>query len=150
MGKKSNLRPFVEGIIGTSLSDDEAYAFELEDLMGRACLLNVVHEEKNGNTYANIHNASPLPKSLKAPEMVNEAKVIDVDSASAAEIDALPTFIKDKIVSSEEYQLRFNPEYLGAAADAPEPPAEEEGKSLAKRNRPSVVKDQLEADEEAF
>jgi hypothetical protein len=59
MGKKSNLRPFVEGVIGTGLSDDEAYAFDLEDLLGRACPLNVVHAEVGDNIYANIHSASP-------------------------------------------------------------------------------------------
>jgi hypothetical protein len=34
MGKKSHLRPFVEGILGIALSDDEAYAFDIEKLLG--------------------------------------------------------------------------------------------------------------------
>src|SRR5882757_45935 len=61
-GAKGNLRPFIEGFIGTKLHDDEAYNFNLEDLLGEACLLNVVHTEKDGNTYSNIQGASPLPK----------------------------------------------------------------------------------------
>ena len=35
---------------------------------GPECLLTVVHEERNGNTYANILNASALPKGMEAPE----------------------------------------------------------------------------------
>src|SRR5258708_7785057 len=66
-GAKGHLRPFVEGFIGTKLHDDEAYNFNLEELLGDVCLLNVVHTEKDGNTYANIQGASPLPKGMTAP-----------------------------------------------------------------------------------
>jgi hypothetical protein len=130
MGQKSHLRPFVEGFIGTALSDDEAYAFDIEELLGEACLLNVVHETKEGTTYANIHSATQLPKSMKAPELFNEAKVIDVNSAPLAEIDALPDFLKDKMKSSEEYVARI-----------------QGGDSMAKLNRPPRIAKELGARE---
>lgn len=67
MGEKANLRKTVEGLLGTALQDDEAAAFELEDLLGKPCLLNVVHAEaQNGKTYARIKGASPLPKGMTA------------------------------------------------------------------------------------
>src|ERR1043166_2484583 len=72
MGRKSNLRPFVEGILGASLHDEEAYNFDLEQLLGEPCLLNVVHDEKNGNVYANVTGASPLPRGMNAPGLYNE------------------------------------------------------------------------------
>lgn len=109
MGKKASLRAFVEGFGGTALHDDEAYAFDLEKLIGDACLLNVVHTEKDGNTYANIAGASPLPKGMTAPELVNQAKLIDINSTSFEEIDALPEFLRDKMKSSEEYEARLRP-----------------------------------------
>jgi hypothetical protein len=37
-------------MIGTALFDEEAYNFNFKDLLGRECLLNVVHEEKNGTS----------------------------------------------------------------------------------------------------
>jgi hypothetical protein len=89
MGKKASLRSFVEGFGGTALHDDEAYNFDLEKLLGEACLLNVVHTERDGNTYANIAGASPLPKGMDAPTLVNEAKLIDVNSTPFEEINAL-------------------------------------------------------------
>lgn len=67
-GKKGHLRPFVEGMIGTLLHDEQAYNFDIEQLLRKACLLNVVHEEKNGSIYANIASASPLPRGMSAPE----------------------------------------------------------------------------------
>jgi hypothetical protein len=108
MGAKSNLRPFVEGFIGTKLSDEEAYGFDLEDLLGEACLLNVVHAEVGENVYANINSATPLVKGMEAPALFNEKAVVDVDTATEEEIDALPDFLKEKMRSSEEYAMKQN------------------------------------------
>lgn len=107
LGKKANLRKLVEGMIGVSLTDDEAYAFDIEQLIGTACLLNVVHTTKDQNTYANIQGASPLPKGMDAPPLFNEAKIVDVDSATLEQIDALPDWVKDKFKMSDEFDKRF-------------------------------------------
>jgi hypothetical protein len=103
-GSKGNLRPFVDGMTGTKMVDGESP--DLEALLGEACLLNVVHTEKDGNTYANIQGASPLPKGMTVPEMVNEKRLIDINSTPWAEINALPDFILKKMYSSEECENR--------------------------------------------
>jgi hypothetical protein len=51
-GQKAALHAFVEGMTGTKILDKEWP--DLEALLGDACLLNVVHESKGDNTYANI------------------------------------------------------------------------------------------------
>jgi hypothetical protein len=103
-GAKGNLRPFVDGMTGTKMIDGENP--DLEALLGDACLLNVVHTEKDGNTYANIQGASPLPKGMTAPELVNETRLIDINSTPWDEINALPDFIIKKMNSSEEFSNR--------------------------------------------
>ena len=72
-------------------------------------MLTVLHEEKNGNTYANIASASPVPKSMEAgvPELHNEKKLVDVETSTIEEIDALPDFLRDKMKSSIEFANRF-------------------------------------------
>jgi hypothetical protein len=55
---------------GSKILDDEWP--DLEALLGQVCLLNVVHTAKDGVTYANVRNASPLPKGMDAPELFNE------------------------------------------------------------------------------
>ena len=122
MGKKSNLRPFVESYIGTTLSDEEAYGFDLEDLLGMSCLLNVVHAEKGDKVFANIKSASPLPKGMEAPELFNEKVVIDVDTTPFDQIEQLPDFIKDKMKSSEEYRERVAKNQDAGVAPAEEAP----------------------------
>lgn len=107
MGRKANLRKLIEGMLGVSLYDEEAASFDLEGILGRACLLNVVHTEgTNGVTYANVQGASPLPRGLEAPEMVNEAKLIDINTVDIAAIEELPEFIKEKMYASDEYAAR--------------------------------------------
>jgi hypothetical protein len=66
-------------------------------------LLNVVHTEKEGNTYANIQGASPLPKGMEAPELFNTTRSIDINSTPWDVINALPDFILKKMYSSEEF-----------------------------------------------
>ena len=80
MGAKSNLRPIVEGIIGTSLSDEEAYAFDLETLVGKTCQLTVVHKPSadGTKTYSNITSTAPLMKGIEVPEPFNDAVIQDV------------------------------------------------------------------------
>src|SRR4051794_3684689 len=106
MGKKSNLRKLVEGMSGISLHDDEAYNFDFDALLGQECLLNVVHNERDGNIYANIQGASPLPKGMTAPELVNEKRFIDVNELTEEQLATLPEFLQEKIKSSIEWANR--------------------------------------------
>ena len=106
MGAKANLRKLVEGIIGTGLLDEEAGFFDLTELMGMTCMLNVVHKtSKMGSTYAQIQSAAPLPKGIKAPEAINEPFILDYnDNWSVEKLESLPEFLRTKIYSTPEYQ----------------------------------------------
>lgn len=108
MAEKGHLRPFIEGMIGTALTDEEAGTFKVWEQLGNPCLLSVIHEksEKNGNTYANIHSAAPLPKGMEAPEQVNESRLVDVETITEEELFALPEFIRNKMETSEEWKAR--------------------------------------------
>lgn len=101
---KGNLRPFIDGMTGTKMTDDESP--DLEALLGEPCLLNVIHQVKGDITYANIQNASPLPRGMDAPALFNSARTLDINSIPFDELDALPEFIQKKMKSSEEYSAR--------------------------------------------
>lgn len=109
MHEKSNLRPFVEGVIGVQLKDEEASAFDIEDLLGKSFLVTVVHNvsKANGKTYANIATAAPLMKGMEAPTPINDQVILDVRTMKHEEIDTLPQFLQDKIKVSYEYKNRF-------------------------------------------
>lgn len=109
MGKKSNLRPIVEGIVGTALLDHEAEYFDVTELVGMACMLNVVHVKKGDKTYANIHSTAPLPKGVEAPPAFNKPMVLDYEENwSEEKFTSLPEWIQEKMKSSHNYREKFN------------------------------------------
>jgi len=59
IGEKSNLRKFVRGILGRDLTKAELSDFDTESLMGKPAHVVVVHEHKDGETYANIAACTP-------------------------------------------------------------------------------------------
>lgn len=104
-GTKSKLRPLLETWRGKAFSnDDEAWDFDISKVLGRECLATVVHTEKGENTYANITTVTQVPEGMTVPEQINPSKLLDYDNFDQQLFDTLPDFLKEKIVSSEQYQ----------------------------------------------
>lgn len=79
--------------------------YDIEKLLGKACLVTVVHKAgKEGKVYANIGNCTVLPKGMTCPPAINEPKVLNYDNFDKEYFTTLPTFIQDKIRSSQEYK----------------------------------------------
>lgn len=104
MGEKANLRKLVEGMVGTSLHDEEAFAFDVESLVGMPCLITIKHRtSKAGKARAEIASASKLMKNQTAPAQVNPSKILSFSAWNEELFNAQPEFIKEKIKSSKEY-----------------------------------------------
>lgn len=114
MAPKANLRRIVEGMIGTALNDGEADAFDVETLVGMACLLTIKHKTaaSSGKVRAEIASVSTLMKRQTAPDQVNPSRILTFGSWNEEVFNALPEFLKDKIRSSEEYKFKFSPSTL--------------------------------------
>lgn len=103
----AKLRGIIEGMVG-KLSDQEADEFNLHDLQGKVCMLNVVHTvAKNGKTYANVSGTSPLPKAVKdVPEALNAPLYFDYGDFDEATYARIPQWIKNKMAESKEMKER--------------------------------------------
>lgn len=120
MGAKANLRKLIEGIVG-KMSDEVAYKFEIDDLLGKVCLLNIVHKtSKNGKERAEIATASPLVDGMEAPAQVNPTQKLTYETWDAALFIKLPQFLRDKMISSKEFKEKFG----GATVTASQPKVE--------------------------
>jgi hypothetical protein len=106
MGPKANLRKFVEGMIGTALKDEEADGFDVETLVGKACLINVSHTKKGDKTYVNVMSASPLIKGMEAPAQFNPSMILTYQKWDSDVYETLPNFIKDKMATTPEMATR--------------------------------------------
>lgn len=109
MGSKANLRKIVEGMLGVALTDEEAYNFDVESLVGKACLITIKHKvSKAGNTRDEIATVSPLMEGQDAPPQVNPSKILSYGNWDEKIYDSLPTFLKEKIQTSAQYQRMFS------------------------------------------
>lgn len=114
LGKKSNLRPFLEGWRGRPFTDEELAKFDISVLAGQPCLMNIIHEVKEGKTYANIQSVMKLPKAMgDCPPAHNKVIALSLDSDfNKQDYDRLPEWIRKKIEVTREYR--------SLTSDAPE------------------------------
>ena len=96
MNEKATLRKHLEGWRGKTFTDDEAAAFDVSSLLGKACMLSVIEKESGGKTYSNITGMAKLPKGFTATEAENPLLYYDADSGQA-DYDALPKWLREKI-----------------------------------------------------
>jgi hypothetical protein len=76
LNEKSNFRKFLRGMYGRDLTKQEMEDFDTEMLIGKPAQLVVVHEHKEGETYANIVACTPdrSGEPLKASDTFIRAK----------------------------------------------------------------------------
>lgn len=110
MHEKAALSKDLESWRGKAFTDEERAGFDLKNVLGKPCLLNVIHETKDGNTYANIASISQVPKGMTVKPAVNPIVEFSLAEFSQSAFDALPDFLKEKI--------RLSPEYAHATSGA--------------------------------
>lgn len=105
MAPKSKLLPLVEGMIGTSLPEEEAYNFDHETLVGMECLVSIKHKtSKKGTVYPIIASTSRLMKGQTCKEAYNPYKILTYEKWDEAYFQSLPDFIKAAMMTSAEYK----------------------------------------------
>ena len=106
LSERATLRQDLASWRGRDFTQEELAAFDLRNIVGASCLINVIHKESNGKTYANISSIVALPKSMKKASLNEPPIVFDLDTDDLAIIDKLPSWIGDIIKKSETYLAR--------------------------------------------
>lgn len=75
--EKAALRKDLESWRGRAFSDTELEGFDVEVLLGKPCLLNVIQENKAGKTYSNVTSIMKLPKSMQPLTVRDYVRVVD-------------------------------------------------------------------------
>ena len=103
MGGKANLRKDVEKMIGTTLTDDEAGAFDVFSLVGMDSMIQIANKEsKQGKTYALVQAIMKVPKGMVCPDAVNAPVTFNTAEWNQGVFESLPKFIQEKINQSHE------------------------------------------------
>lgn len=111
MGDKANLRKMLESWRGKGFSVDEAKSFDITALIGKTCMVNIIHvpsKKDPSRIYSKIGSVSSVPKGLTVPPQVNPTFVLSYDDFSYDKFNSLPDFIKDKMKTSSEFQALNN------------------------------------------
>lgn len=75
--EKAGLRKDLESWRGRPFTPAELEGFDVEAVLNVACMLNVIHNVKDGSTYANVAAIMKLPKGVQAPNARDYVRVCD-------------------------------------------------------------------------
>jgi hypothetical protein len=105
LNDKANLKKDLESWLGRGVTEQEQKeGFSLGTLLGKPCLLSIIHAESNGKTYANIAAVMSVPKGTKVPDQSNPAVSYDVENGKDAVFEKLPEWIRTMIEQSKEFK----------------------------------------------
>lgn len=104
LGEKSNLRRDLQAWRGQPFTSEELQGFNLLKILNKPCQLQIIKEEKNGNTYNNISSIMALPKGMTI-KMLEETSHFDVEDVETwKNWGKIPSWIQDKIKKADNYQ----------------------------------------------
>lgn len=107
LADKANLRRDLKSWRGKDFTAMEAENFDVTKLLGVPCMLNIIHVESKKDAtkiYEAIGSISPMPKGLTCPPQINPTFVFDFENYDVQKFNSLPQFIKEQIVTSNEFK----------------------------------------------
>lgn len=91
---------------GRPFDPAELEGFELKNIVGKPCMVTVVHNTKETTsgktTYANVNSVAGVIKGMQVPDQIHPSVIYDMDNHDQDVFDALPEYIQNTIAKSEE------------------------------------------------
>jgi hypothetical protein len=109
LNKKATLRQFLESWRGRAFSDTELAGFDLKNLIGVNCQLNIIHSNRNGKTYADVASATPLLKGTEKRVLTNPPLFFSFDDNMELP-EHMPDWVVERIQKSAEITGRSGPD----------------------------------------
>ena len=105
-GPKSPLIKLLTSWRGKAFTPEEFDDFDLRKVLGKACLVNVVHTEKEGVIYANVENVTPVPLKWRdqVPSPINPQVYYEVEHGKNDVFQSLPEWLRTLISGCEEWK----------------------------------------------
>jgi hypothetical protein len=106
LGERATLRKHLETWRGQAFTSKELASFSLKNLLGKACLLTLIHKTSQaGRNYCAIQGIAKLPKSMKAPAKTENGHVFyEIEQGEGGQFGELPEWLQEKIRASREFR----------------------------------------------
>lgn len=131
LNEKSTLRKHLQSWRGHEFTPKEIDGFDMENILGKWCMLSIIHKVGEKSTFANIDAVAQVPPIIKQagfPAPVNASQMFSLQQPDMAIFDSLPEKIKSSIMASPEWGRLSNKPSAPAqsAQSAPAAPAMDE------------------------
>ena len=125
--EKSTLAKDLKSWLGRSFTkqEEDEKGFDLSSLLNKNCMLQILHKERDGKTYANIATIIPSFPNLEKVEAENDLKYFSFADHRDHIPEGIPEWIVNLIKNSEEWQMlnssddAAHDDYVIEEADAP-------------------------------
>ena len=104
LGDQSTLRKDLESWSGKKMTEEDRKGFDLKTLLGKFCMLSVVHSDDG--KYANVGSINSVPTAIRnaIPEGINQPISFWLNEYTKEQYDALPKYYREKITDSSEWR----------------------------------------------
>ena len=116
--KPSKTNLFLTSWRGRAFTETELAGFDLAKVVGSACLLNIVHENRNGQEREVIASISPLPKGMTVPPQFNPSVVYEIHQGKDDVYRNLPEWVQGMISNCLEWSAPPAAAAIDEEADA--------------------------------
>lgn len=116
MHEKSTLRKDLESWRGQGFTEEEAKHFDITKLLGRPCILSIIHEPKKSDptkTNVRISSISKMMKGQECPPQINQTRLLSFENWDENLFKVLPEWMQEKIKTSDEYKAKQEPTMVG-------------------------------------
>jgi hypothetical protein len=83
---------------------EERKGWDIRMILGRACLLTIVHVQKGLKTFAGVTSVVPVPDGLTPPPLSNEVVSFVIPEWTAEKFSKVPKYYQEIIKKSPEYE----------------------------------------------
>ncbi len=101
------LRADLESWRAKAFTEEEKKGFDVSKLLGVPCMVNVIHQEKNGKNYANVSSVGAFPKGMDRPS--TQIGILLFDDDNRNNYDLLPEWLQKKV----DEQIKDSPKSSG-------------------------------------
>jgi len=108
LSEKANLRKDLQAWRGREFTAEELDGFSLKNILGKACLLSVIHyTKKNGSAGAKVGSVMQLTKGTDIPKPRNKMVAFDIEAWDQEVYLNLDEYWRESIANSVEGKARM-------------------------------------------
>lgn len=126
--EKATLRKDLETWRGRKFTDEELRGFDLDNILGKGCQIQIIHTSKGEKVYDNVAGIMCLPRGMRLDPPAEVYSFV-LEPGRLDEIEAMPDWLQKRIKAGLTYQKLTEtaanafaqdvPDYLADEADMP-------------------------------